>query len=164
MIANKSKKLSPLPQNIPDRGFSLIETVIALITLGTCLAYAMPLFLYAKINNSKSEIRTGALIVSQRIFDDIRSKRFSDLPITDGKNSPNAANPIRTPASMISVTTTESLLTKAMGRQYQTTVTFCEDVNTDATICSTKYRRFKVEVSYNGSKVYDLEGTYTEFE
>ena len=45
-----------------EQGFSLIETVIALTTLGICLAYAMPLFLYAKVNNSKSEIRTGAVI------------------------------------------------------------------------------------------------------
>ena len=159
-----------------EQGFSLIETVIALVTLGICLAYAMPLFLYAKINNSKSEIRTGALIVSQRVFDDIRSKQISGLPFNDGaareSSSQNADG--TNPRSI-----TDLLLTKAMGRQYQAKVIYCAGLGqpeitgppviaaipvTDPTACSTKYRKFKVEVNYNGSKVYDLEGTYTEFE
>jgi prepilin-type N-terminal cleavage/methylation domain-containing protein len=158
-----------------DRGFSLIETMIALTTLGVCLAYAMPLFLYAKINNSKSEIRTGALIVSQRVFDNIRSKSFKSMPQTDGSVGSTAvaasgtnpaipANPETIPASLTSPTTAEQLITKAMGRQYQTKVIYCEGLTSDATICTDKYRKFKVEVSYNGSKVYDLEGNYTEFQ
>jgi prepilin-type N-terminal cleavage/methylation domain-containing protein len=137
-----------------EQGFSLVETMIALTTLGVCLAYAMPLFLYAKVNNAKSEIRTGALIVSQRVFDDIRSRRVSTLP-TD-----SAAPEIKT-------STTDPLIVKAMGRNYQSKVTFCEVA---ADCSSTKYRKFKVEIFYNGTtsepraKVYDLEGTFTEFE
>jgi prepilin-type N-terminal cleavage/methylation domain-containing protein len=190
-----------------EQGFSLIETMIALTTLGVCLAYAMPLFLYAKINNSKSEIRSGALFVAQRVFDNIRSKPFSEMPITDGlydsnltgctnlpalTNCQNAAtlpNPEITPNVTNIATSTisgaEKLLTSAFGRQYQTKVTYCEGlkgkaavdgsagppvvlpvpaVPPDPTVCSGKYRKFKVEVSYNGSKVYDLEGTYTDFQ
>jgi prepilin-type N-terminal cleavage/methylation domain-containing protein len=168
-----------------EQGFSLVETMIALTTLGVCLAYAMPLFLYAKINNSKSEIRTGALIVSQRIFDRIRSNSISNsTTLTDGKvrdQDPNStgnttwktgvnadgSNPVVQPADMDSITADEKLLTKAMGRQYRTKVIYCENYNSATTadpICSEKYRKFKVEVSYNGSKVYDLEGTYTEFQ
>ncbi len=154
-----------------SQGFSLIETSIALTTLGVCLAYAMPLFLYAKINNSKSEIRTGALIVSQRIFDDIRSKTINDLPSNDGKNSPRTdnTNPVLRPtdteiSNPITISSSDKLLTNAMGKQYQTKVTYCEGYNSDSTICSNKYRKFKVEVNFNGSKVYDLEGTYTDFE
>lgn len=164
-----------------DSGFSLIETAIALTTLGVCLAYAMPLFLYAKMNNSKSEIRTGALIVSQRIFDDIRSKSFQSMPLTDGKvgsaevpevlasggnpGTPKiSANPEIKPANLDSITSEEKLLTKAMGRQYQTKVIYCEDYDTDPTVCNDNYRKFKVEVSFNGTKVYDLEGTYTNFQ
>jgi type II secretory pathway pseudopilin PulG len=168
---------------LSEQGFSLIETVIALTTLGVCLAYAMPLFLYAKINNSKSEIRTGALIVSQRVFDNIRSKSFDSMPLTDGKardpdpnntgnltwktgTNADASNPVVQPADITpaNITDQEKLLTKAMGRQYRTKVIYCEDYNTDTTVCSSKYRKFKVEVSYNGAKVYDLEGTYTDFQ
>jgi Tfp pilus assembly protein PilV len=166
-----------------EEGFSLIETSIALVTLAVCLAYAMPLFLYAKINNSKSEIRTGALIVAQRVFDNIRSQPINRLPNNDGKNSSNligctdypnkldgctnnatSPNPVLTPTNVASPSAADRLLTFAMGRQYQTKVIYCEDVNSDATICTDKYRKFKVEVNYNGSKVYDLEGTYTEFD
>ena len=157
-----------------EQGFSLVETMIALTTLGVCLAYAMPLFLYAKINNSKSEIRTGALIVSQRVFDNIRSKSFKSMPQSDGANT-NAAiaaagtNPAvpknpQTIPDPINPTDAEKLITKAMGRQYQTKVIYCEGLTSDATICTDKYRKFKVEVSFNGSKVYDLEGNYTEFQ
>jgi prepilin-type N-terminal cleavage/methylation domain-containing protein len=155
--------------NHSEQGFSLIETMIALTTLGICLAYAMPLFLYAKINNSKSEVRTGALIVSQRVFDEIRSKPFKTLPLTDGAigsaavpdkdgNPDISANPRIIPA-----TPAEELMTKAMGRKYQAKVTYCEGLTSDATVCNTTNRKFKVEVSFNGSKVYDLEGTYTDF-
>jgi hypothetical protein len=169
--------------------------VIALTTLGVCLAYAMPLFLYAKVNNAKSEIRTGALIVSQRVFDNIRSKPINGLPINDGRNNPNlvgcvnpypdltgctnnanSPNPVLTPNNLSTPTDSEKLLTRAMGRQYQTKVTYCKGLlatpafggdppeGIDPTVCTSKYRKFKVEVNYNGEKVYDLEGTYTEFE
>jgi prepilin-type N-terminal cleavage/methylation domain-containing protein len=196
-----------------EQGFSLLETMIALTTLGVCLAYAMPLFLYAKINNSKSEIRTGALIVSQRMFDNIRSKSLappgtpgtitatstaaeiaaaaetttdaaSKLPLTNGRTrdpdptdtgnstawrsgtNSDGTNPVVQPADITgTITPQEKLLTYAMGRQYRAKVTYCGKAADDTTeVCNTKYRKFKVEVSYNGSKVYDLEGTYTEFE
>jgi type II secretory pathway pseudopilin PulG len=166
---------------LSEQGFSLIETVIALTTLGVCLAYAMPLFLYAKINNSKSEIRTGALIVSQRVFDNIRSKSFKSMPQSDGANINAAipevlgygtnpatpaipANPQSIPVDPKNPTDAEKLIIKAMGREYQTKVTYCEGVTSDPTICTEKYRKFKVEVSFNGSKVYDLEGNYTDFQ
>jgi hypothetical protein len=80
---------------------------------------------------------------------------------------------------MASPSAADKLLTYAMGRQYQTKVTFCEGLDltpaiagppavaaipADPSICTNKYRTFKVEVNYNGNKVYDLSGTYTEFE
>jgi prepilin-type N-terminal cleavage/methylation domain-containing protein len=210
----KSSRLNTANFRESEQGFSLIETMIALTTLGVCLAYAMPLFLYAKINNSKSEIRTGALIVSQRIFDNIRSKPMSSLPMTDGFNSDNLTgctfaktagagrintsegnkidlsncvnattnpNPILYPSDSTTITSNsvsvpDKLLTYAMGRQYLASVTFCQGIAStpayggsaviaaDPTVCSDKYRKFKVEVSFNGSKVYDLEGTYTQFQ
>ena len=134
-----------------------------------CLAYAMPLFLYAKINNSKSDIRTGALIVAQRTFDNIRSQPIGPMPINDGVGSPLLdpnpnPNPVFQPVNIAVPTEQEKLLTKAMGRQYQTKVIYCEGVNSDTTVCTAKYRKFKVEVNYNGEKVYDLEATYTGFD
>jgi len=182
-----------------EQGFSLVETVIALTTLGVCLAYAMPLFLYAKVNNSKSEIRTGALIVSQRVFDNIRSRKISDLPLTDGFNNDNLVScqfsntpglgridtsngsvvDFKNCVNASPISTANPLLTpntQAMGRQYRTSVTFCQGIAitpahgsvlaipADPTVCSNKYRQFKVEVFHNGTKVYDLEGNFTDFQ
>jgi Tfp pilus assembly protein PilV len=168
MLHKKNNRLSSESSRDRDEGFSLIEAAIALVTLAICLAYAMPMFLYAKINNSKSEIRTGALIVAQRLFDNIRSKSITSLPSNDGKNSTSTTNPISVPtdaqvAAPTTIPASDKLITYAMGRQYQTTVTYCEDVNTNTNVCNDQYRKFKVEVKYNGTKVYDLEGTYTSF-
>lgn len=125
----------------------------------------MPLFLSAKVNNSKSEIRTRALIVSQRVFDNIRSKSITTIPINDGLNSPvTLVNPVSQPVNVNAPTTEARLITYAMGRQYQKTVTYCENKNTDPTVCGDKYRKFKVEVKHNGTKVYDLEGNFTDFQ
>lgn len=167
MLQNKLVRLVSRSSTDRDKGFSLLESAIALVTLAICLAYALPMFLYAKVNNTKSEIRTGALIVAQRVFDNVRSQSIKNLPSNDGKNSAKTdnTNPVKTPtdATLASPSNQDKLLTYAMGRQYQTTVTYCEDVNTDKTVCNNEYRKFKVEVKYNGTKVYDLEGTYTSF-
>jgi type II secretory pathway pseudopilin PulG len=153
MLHKKIIRLATGSNSDRDQGFSLLESAIALVTLAICLAYAMPMFLYAKVNNTKSEIRTGALTVAQRVFDDVRSRSITALPSNDGRNSPNATNPISVPVN----------LANAMGRQYQANVIYCEDVNTNTTVCNNEYRTFRVEVRYNGTKVYDLEGTYTSF-
>lgn len=195
------KNSTQIKQASSKEGFSLLETTIALVTLGICLAYAMPLFLYAKLNNSKTEIRTGALIVAQKAFDNIRSQSIIELPKTDGQLSPNlsgctyptanppnligcknsatGANPRITPnvkdISIATVGTTanpdtnimtplEKSLTTAIGRQYQTKVTYCGNLPADPSSCNDRTRKFKVEVSFNGTKVYDLEGTYTNFD
>jgi type II secretory pathway pseudopilin PulG len=152
-------------QGSEQAGFTLLETTIALITLGICLAYAMPLFLYAKVNNSRSEIRTGALIVAQRVFDNVRSQPITSLPSNDGTTSPTVGtNPVSQPVNMNSITTQEESLTKAMGRQYQATITYCQNnTNANPPVCGTNYRQFQVQVSYRGNNVYDLQGTYTQF-
>ncbi len=153
MISRNIHKLNRFKSIQSEEGFSLIETVIALTTLGVCLAYALPLFLYAKINNSKSEVRTGALIVSQRVFDDIRSRPIGGLP-----TNPSVPE-IKNKNTYTNLVSDEAIVT-AMGRDYESKVTYCQV----AADCSTRYRKFKLEVSRNGTKVYDLEATYTEFE
>ena len=196
MYPRNINDLAKKPVVALEEGFSLIEVTIAMVTLGICLAYAMPLFLYAKLNNARSEVRTGALIVAQRVFDKVRSQPFIDLPLSDGANSnltgctyPTAVptnllgcvnktikpNPEITPnvpnvnlksgeTGYVKIPDKDKLLTSAIGRQYQTKVTYCEGLTGDATVCSDKYRTFKVEVSFNGSPVYNVQGTYTDFQ
>jgi type II secretory pathway pseudopilin PulG len=77
----RAKAVKQKPRS--NDGFTLIETATALTTLGICFAYAMPLFLYAKLNNAKTESRTGALMIAQRVFDKVRSQKITDIPITN---------------------------------------------------------------------------------
>lgn len=153
-----------------DGGFSLIEVAIAMTTMGICLAYAMPLILYSKINNSKSEARAGALMVSQKIFDDIRGRNFSEIPKTDRQVTNTSG------ASAVAATYTSPALpalpiippaqATALGRQYNVAVRYCQ-VESE---CTDNYKTFKVTVrDKNGSQssdqsiIYEMEAAFTDF-
>jgi type II secretory pathway pseudopilin PulG len=92
-ILRKYRAKTVRQQPRSNDGFSLIETATALTTLGICFAYAMPLFLYAKLNNSKTESRTGALMVAQRVFDKIRSQKITDVATNFNTCKLDAADP-----------------------------------------------------------------------
>jgi type II secretory pathway pseudopilin PulG len=87
----RAKAIKQKPRS--NDGFTLIETATALTTLGICFAYAMPLFLYAKLNNAKTESRTGALMVAQRVFDKIRSQKITDVATNFNTCKLDAADP-----------------------------------------------------------------------
>jgi prepilin-type N-terminal cleavage/methylation domain-containing protein len=152
-----------------DAGFGLLEIMISLTVLGICLAYAMPLFLLARIGNIKSQIRSGGLIVAQRYFDNIRATSIASLPTNDGKNSPNSVNPISVPAVLASPTASEKLLTNVMNRQYQVKLTYCENLTTTNTsACSETIRQVKIEVFYNApttapQPIYTMSAIFTKF-
>jgi Tfp pilus assembly protein PilV len=126
-----------------DQGFSILEAAIALTTLGVTLAYAMPLFLYSKMNNSKSEVRTGAMMVAQRILDQTRGTPFGQIP--------NTGN-----VELVDGTTADL---QAMGRTYSATTYHCET----ATECSDNYKTLRVEVKQNGSTIYEMDAGFTNF-
>jgi prepilin-type N-terminal cleavage/methylation domain-containing protein len=149
---NLSNKLRAKKQ---DGGFSLIEVAIALTTMGVCLAYAMPLILYSKMNNNKSEMRAGALIVSQKMFDDVRGRTFGNIPTTD---------------------TTLNSTTQELGRSYNVSIRYCEPAPPVAPAvvgvneCTTNYRKFKITVrdpkgtqTSDNSIVYEMEAAFTDF-
>jgi type II secretory pathway pseudopilin PulG len=141
-----------------DRGFGLLEASIALTTLGITLAYAMPLFLYSKMNNSKSEVRTGAMMVAQRILDTTRGTPFVDIPQTlqtvtyweQTKPSPPLGSVL---ADL-----------KAMGKDFTATTYHCEII-APATVseCDANYKTLRVEVKRNGSSIYEMSAGFTNF-
>jgi Tfp pilus assembly protein PilV len=126
-----------------DQGFSILEAAIALTTLGVTLAYAMPLFLYSKMNNSKSEVRTGAMMVAQRILDKTRGTPFADIPTT---------------GSVVLVDGTTADL-QAMSRTYTAKTYHCET----AADCSDNYKTLRVEIKQNGSTIYEMDAGFTDF-
>jgi type II secretory pathway pseudopilin PulG len=144
-------------------GFSLIEVAIAMTTMGLALAYAMPLILYSKINNNKSEMRAGALVVSQKIFDDIRGRTFgsTSIPIVDTTITNNSTPVALTPDQ-----------TKALGRTYNVAVRYCETgtAASPTNECTADYRKFKITVrdtagnqNSDSSIIYEFEAAFTSF-
>jgi prepilin-type N-terminal cleavage/methylation domain-containing protein len=139
-----------------NSGFNLIEVMAAMLIMGTCLAYAMPVILYAKINNSKSEMRSGALMVSQKIFDNVRGKTFGNIPSVD-------------------TTLTNTDLTAdqktALGRNYNVSVRYCQaDPVTLLNPCSSNYRQFTITVrdpkgnqSSDNSILYQTQANFSSF-
>lgn len=148
-------------------GFSLIEAMIALTTLGICLAYAMPLFLYSKLNNIKSEVRTGALSVTQQIFDDLRGTPFQSIP----KTATDVANPSSTILNVdgtVATTKTATTIPKdqysVANRRYQANVYYCEKATADPNECTDNYKKFRVEIlDINKQVVYEMEAGFTNF-
>jgi Tfp pilus assembly protein PilV len=183
MISQLSKKsISKLYINNKgeDNGFSLIEVAIALGTMGVCLAYAMPLILYSRINNSKSEARAGALMISQKIFDDIRGKIFANIPDTDTTvtyKSDKIITKVGTATETEVAKTTPPEETKALGRNYNVTVRYCEllPAVAPATVgvneCTADYRKFKITIrdtkglqTSDNSIIYEMEAAFTSFQ
>ena len=135
------KKISKSPG-----GFTLIETSAALVILGVIIAWAMPLFLYSRIKNAKSEIKNGSLIVAKKVFDNVRSQKISALP-----SNPAVPQQITNPDVL-----------RVMGRDYTAQVVYCDNVTNFASVCNSSTRQIKVEVKYNGEEVYNLEGIVAE--
>jgi prepilin-type N-terminal cleavage/methylation domain-containing protein len=192
-------------QQPKDEGFTLIESVSAMVILGICAAYAMPLILYARLNNAKTESRTGALMVAQRVFDKVRAQNITDisptlaackmeagalttaiskLPTTTIATNcfSDTANFLRTYSTTTTTTTPitttyshtdagsalpaapaqKNMDYTALGKKYATRVSFCVDTTND---CDANSRKFQVEVfGQDGSKIYELSGTYANFE
>jgi Tfp pilus assembly protein PilV len=140
-----------------EQGFGILEASIALTTLGVTLAYAMPLFLYSKMNNSKSEIRTGGMTVAQRILDKTRGTPFADICATGTVvlSSTAAADTCQSGATVGSIRADLS----AMGRNYTARTFHCEV----ASDCSTNYKTLRVEVKQNGATIYEMSAGFTNF-
>jgi type II secretory pathway pseudopilin PulG len=159
---------------LSDKGFSIVESTIAITTLGTCLAYAMPLFLYSKINNIKSEVRTGSVMVAQQIFDDIRGLPFQNIPATQS----NPASPTYTIinsdgtiATSASSTTIPKSQYTVLNRRFFVRVYYCETPVGSTSECDANYKKIRVEVKdrnaevnyASGETVYEMEAGFTNF-
>ena len=60
-----------------ERGFSLIETCIALVMLMVIVCGVLPLGVYALKYNSAAAVRAGAMTAAQRKLDQLRAGSFT---------------------------------------------------------------------------------------
>lgn len=74
-----------------QRGFTLIETSIALVLLMIIFSGVAPLCVYAIKYNSAAAIRAGALAVAQRKLEQLRASPFTSC--TSSSEAPTSASP-----------------------------------------------------------------------
>ena len=157
VVSRAIRKYKKNKRGSANQGFGILEASIALTTLGVTLAYAMPLFLYSKMNNSKSEIRTGGMMVAQRILDKTRGTPFADICPTGTVvlSSSAATDTCQSGATLGSIRADLS----AMDRDYTARTFHCET----ASDCSTNYKTIRVEVKQNGATIYEMSAGFTNF-
>lgn len=120
------------------KGFTLIETLLALLIFGIAVSIMIPFFYEQKLKNNNSKIRTEAVAFSQEILDGLRQQDVANLPIT--------GNQTRTKA--------------VMGEDYTATITYCEV----AANCSDSSRQIKLQIGHYGKTVYEVETVFTRLQ
>lgn len=133
------------------RGFTLVETAVALVVLAAMLSTFLPLFGTYRAATIRSDIRLGALAVTQRVMDELRHADVRNLP-TSGtfENLP--------PAPDGTGESTSSMVYK--GKTYRVAITYC-DPKRD---CTVNARRIRVRtyLRNNPDPLFQLETVYTE--
>ncbi|WP_099239163.1 type IV pilus modification PilV family protein [Synechococcus sp. BDU 130192] len=129
-----------------SKGFSLIEAMAALAVFTIIFAVSAPLFFTQQKSNIDSEVRTGAVSLSQQILDTIRADISIPKKVEDKPG-------------------------RSLGKEYNYNLYICtKEIETtdDGSIdCSTEkdpsnpIRYILLEVEYNENKVYTVETVYT---
>lgn len=125
-----------MTKHVNQRGFTLMETVIALAITGIALAMVTPAFIMQAQSNLLSERKTQALEATQRAIDAMRVLSPSALP-TSGR-------------------TTQTITVG--GNNYVVMTTYCSN----NALCSSVTRHLKFTASLNGKQLYDTETVFTQ--
>ncbi len=119
-----------------NKGFSLIEAVIAVAILGVLMAGVIPAFIGNLNINDQSERRSEAVVLAQQTFETLRRGDMASLPMSGSSTETNLLN----------------------GRSYKVTTYYC----LVALYCKQgSSRHLTVEVQVSGKKVYEVETVYT---
>lgn len=122
---------------LKQRGFTLIEVLVALALLALVSAGIVPSFLRFVRYNTQMEVKSGALQAAQLVLDNLRFSNPADLP-SEGSS----------PEEVVNIN----------GRNYKVTVSYC----TVAAYCSSDNTRHLKAMVYLGSKkLYEVETVYT---
>ena len=133
-----------------NEGFSLIESVVALLIFVITFSLAAPLFVAQQKNNITNAARTGAVSLSQQVLDNLRLEKT----LTLGKTIEN---------NVIS-----------QGKQYSYNQHICTakpTINSDSSVtCSevvdvnNPMRYILLQVEYNEETIYTVETIYTDIQ
>ena len=119
-----------------NKGFSLIEAVIAVAILGVLMAGVIPAFMSNLSINGQSERRSEAVALAQQTLETLRGTNMSSLPMSSSTSKTVQVN----------------------GRPYGVTTYYCRM----AVYCRQgSSRHLAVEIQVSGKKVYEVETVYT---
>jgi prepilin-type N-terminal cleavage/methylation domain-containing protein len=146
-----------MKQREVNYGFSLVEVMAALVVIAVGLAFLSLLFTQQRLNTINSQIRTDAVVFSQRILDHLRQKDPNTLPKAGTKECPP---PTYAPQDDIDLCPSDisNSSTDLQEPKYQASITFSE------TKCKDNCREIKVEIIRDAAKIYTVETIYTKFE
>ena len=122
-----------------ERGFTLIESLVAIFILGVVLTGLLPAFLTYLDSNSTSEANSDAVAAAQLVLERLRLEDPAGLPMK-GKSSP----------AVIDVG----------GNVFEVVNHYC-DV---ADFCGTDMRHVRVEVYFGGDPVFEVESVFTRLQ
>jgi prepilin-type N-terminal cleavage/methylation domain-containing protein len=153
-------------------GFSLVEVSAAMVIFGVTLAFAMPIILQSRISSMKDQAKTGAMIVAQQVFDEIRGRNFASLPTTDQTVTPGGpAITLATATHMATPIQLSADKASALGRKYKVAIRFCAPIAPATTTeCTDGYRNFTITVrdpkgdqTKDSSILYEVSANLTNF-
>jgi len=122
---------------VNERGFTLLEGLLALALLGIALAGILPAFFGYMNVNTRNEVRTGAVAAAQEQMESLRVADPSALPST-GATGP----------SYIGID----------DREFELTSRYCIRPE----YCSTNSRHVLIEVAFGGNVIYQTESVFTK--
>jgi prepilin-type N-terminal cleavage/methylation domain-containing protein len=120
-----------------QRGFTLLEGLLALALVGIVLAGVLPIFLGYMDVTTRNEERSGAIAAAQMQMETSRALDPASMP-ESGSTGPDYV---------------------VVGdREFEVTSYYC----LAASFCSTDSRHIMVEVSYGGKNVFRTESVFTK--
>ena len=122
-----------------QKGFTLIEVMVALSILGLTSSLMLVSFLNQVRTINRNVVKSGAVIAAAFVLDEIRSRDIATLP-TSGSDAP------------VQITRDS--------KDYDVTISYC----LNAALCSSATKHLTASVSYKSKEVYSVETVYTDFE
>ena len=119
-----------------SKGFTLLESIIALAILSITLVGMLPAFQTFMDANTLSEERSNALAAAQEVMESLRHKDPSSLP-SSGSSAIEAV--------------------QVGSQEYEVVTHYCQN----GTYCGSDIRHITVEVSFAGKSVYTIETVFT---
>ena len=122
-----------------ERGFTLLEALIAMAILGIALAGLIPTFQSFMDANSFSEERSNAVAAGQEVMEILRQADPSSLP-SSGTSAAQAVT--------------------VGNHEYEVVATYCRETS----YCTSATRHVVVEVSFAGDTIYTLESVFSRIQ